>query len=272
MKHLYSVVRAGVLVGVLAGPAAAQTKRDVYDISVELDQRANSPTRNTALGRELYELPITWVQHTPVPGVLTALSGQRFRVSELRYNAALHLLEARDSTGRHLWAPQELRAFEFNDGHTGRRFLAQRVRNRHADYDFVELLSAEPGGPLIVAAQHIFLHKDEVRDPVLRTVVTPAVNQLVYDLVWATPNSSYHSLQLKEKIVLRLFGHQAPAIAAYARQQKLSYEDLTDVLNMVNYSTIPLSPSCRPSGAGRARSRAASSWGSGHRRTAGPRR
>lgn len=235
MRHLYCICGAGLLAGVLAGPVAAQTKRDVYDIGVELAQQATSPTRHSALRREWYELPATWVQYTPVPGVLLTQAGQRFRVTELRYNAALHLLEARDSTGKHLWAPQELRGFEFNDGHTDRRFLAQPVRNRHADHDFVELLSAEPGGPLIVAAQHIFLHKDEVRDPVLRTVVTPAVNQLVYDLVWATPNSPYRSLQLKEKLVLRLFGNQAPAMAAYARQQKLRYEELSDVLQLVNY-------------------------------------
>jgi hypothetical protein len=238
MQHLYLVSGISLFVGLLSTPAVAQTKRDLYDIGVELDQQATSPTRNAAMGRELYAQPGTWVQYTPVQGVLTSLVGQRFRVTELRYNAALHLLEARDSTGKHLWTPRELRGFEFNDGHTERRFLAQYVRNRHADYDFVELLSAEPGGPLIVAAQHIFLHKDEVRDPVLRTIITPPINQLVYDLVWATPNSQYRSFQLTEKLVLRLFGHQAGAIAAYARQQQLHYEKLPDVLRMVDYYNV----------------------------------
>jgi hypothetical protein len=219
----------------VANPAPAQTARDLYDLTNDLRQQATSASRLASQNRALFELEQTWLMPTPVPGVLTIATGQRRRASALRYNVALHLVEAQDSTGWHVWDAVELRGFEVGMGRARRQFIAQDVRNRYAHRDFIELLSAEPTGPLIVGAQHVFHHEEELRDPVLRVVTRPAVNQVVYELVWGISNAPYRTLQLKEKLVLRLFGNSAGDVAAYARQEQLRYEDLNDVLRMVNY-------------------------------------
>ena len=236
MSHRF-LLALGLLA--LAGPAQAQTARDLTEISMDLYQAANSTTRMDRINREMYDDPVSWLIYENQPGVLYTAKGQRVRVPALRYNPALHLVEARDSTGKQLWNPETLSGFEFGSGTGRRQFRVLPVRNRDVNKDFVEVLTADPKGQLMLGAEHVFIHEDQQLHPVLKTVIKPAVNQVVYDAVVGYNTLPPTPLRpigtLREKTVLRLFGSYAGQVAAYARQNHLNYEALADVLRMANY-------------------------------------
>ena len=223
----------------LAGAAHAQTARDLTEISMDLHQAANSSSRLDRLNREMYDDPVSWLIYENQAGVLVTAQGQRVRVPALRYNPALHLVEARDSTGKKLWNMESLQGFEFGSGPARRQFRVLPVRNRGVDRDFVEVLTDDPKGQLVIAAEHIFVHEDEQRHPVLKTLIKPAVNQVVYDALVGYNTLPPTPLKpigpLREKTVLRLFGNHSSQMATYARQNALNYESLADVLRMANH-------------------------------------
>ena len=222
----------------LAGAAHAQTARDLTEISMDLHQAAMSTARMERLNREMFDQPVTWLEYDARPGTLITTTGKRLPVKALRYNVALHVVEARDSTGKRLWGPDGLRGFEFGNGPGRRQFQSLPVRNRDVNQDFVEVLTVDADGQLILGAEHAFVHEDEQLHPVLKTVLKPAVNQVVYDVVSAPvtqPQTPLRPLTLGRKQVLKVFGNRERELEIYALKNNLNYEALADVLKMANY-------------------------------------
>ena len=224
----------------LAGPACAQaqTGRELTELGMDLYQRANAPDALARMRKDLVNAPEAYLVALDQPGTLVLPDRRRARVPAMKYNVALHLLEARDSTGSHVWPPGSLDGFYLGRGAEARHFRTYPVRNGSTKTDFVEVLTVDDDSPLVLAVQHVYLHEDAVLDPILRTETRKArteIGQVVLAGAGALPREPLRPLQLNERAVLRLFGAQAAAVQAFVAKEHLSYTDLTQVLRMVEY-------------------------------------
>ena len=221
-----------------AVPAQAQAARDLYDISTALYQNANSPNALARRQKELAESPDAYLVAIDQPGTLVLANKRRRAVPALRYNVALNLLEAQDSTGRHLWPPGSLDGFYLGRDPDARHFRSCLVRDGGRLLTFVEVLTATDTAPLVLGVQHTYRHTDAEIHPVLRTETKKKLTEITQTVV-AGPggdgNQELRPLTLNERAVLRLFGPRAPQVAQYAARENLGYTDLAQVLRMVEY-------------------------------------
>ena len=103
----------------------------------------------------------------------------------------------------------------------------------------MEVLTTQPNPPLVLALAHRYLHEDAEMHPVLHTEMRPARSVVGQSIVAGpgTPNNKtpLRELTLTQKNVLKLFGPEAAAVAAYAVRQKLAYTDLGQVLQLFDF-------------------------------------
>ena len=163
---------------------------------------------------------------------------RRVRVPALRYNVALRLLEAQDSTGRHVWPPGSLDGFYLGRGPDARHFRSYAVRDGSTRTDCVEVLTVDDDSPLVLAVWHAYVHTDAEVDPILRTETRKArteIGQTVLAGMGQPAPATLRPLALNQRSLERLFGTHAAAVAAFARQEQLRYTDLAQAMRMMEY-------------------------------------
>jgi hypothetical protein len=235
-----------LLACVAAQPARAQTARDLTEIDMDIYQRANEPGALLKYRRELALSPLAYVVPMPQPGLLVLPNNRRIRVPSLRYNVAVGVVEATDSTGAHMWPPGSLRDFYIGRGGNARHFQTATVRNGTTKRDFVEVLTSAENSPVVLALQHAFIHEDAVVDPVLHTEKRKERNEIGQTVLYgfgATPKEPLRVLMMNRKNVLKLFGDKAAQVDAYATKEKLDLTDLGQVLRAVEYYNLVASKS-----------------------------
>ncbi|MBO2012277.1 hypothetical protein [Hymenobacter negativus] len=217
--------------------AHAQAQRDLTEIGLDLYQRANSPDALARMRKDLVNAPEAYLISTDQPGTLVLLDKRRVRIPAMKYNVALHLLEARDSTGSHVWPPGSLDGFYLGRGPDARHFRSLSVRVGSTKTDFVEVLTPNDNSPVILGLQHHYLHEDAQLDPILRTETKAARTEIGQVIVAGLGQSKepLRELSLNEKNVTKLFVPFASDVQAYAAKQHLSYTTLPDVLHLVEY-------------------------------------
>ncbi|WP_046245319.1 hypothetical protein [Hymenobacter terrenus] len=228
----------GLILGLLAAPAHAQAARDLTDIGLELYQRANAPNALERMRKDLIDAPEAYLVAIDQPGTLVLLTKRRIRVPALKYNVALHLVEAQDSTGSHVWPVGSIDGFYMGQGSDARHFRSCLVRDGSLKKDFVEILTEGDAPPIVLGVQHVYFHEDAAIDPVLRTETRKArtaINQVVLTGPGASPQEPLRPVTLNQRGVTRLFGPHAAEVQAYATKEHLSYTDLGQVLRIVEY-------------------------------------
>lgn len=236
-KRGASLLLAGLLLAASA-QAQSQTGRDLAELGMDLYQRANSPDALARMRKDLVNAPEAYLVSVDQPGTLVLLDKRRVRVPALKYNVALRLLEARDSTGSHVWPPGSLDGFYLGLGNEARHFRSRVVRNGSTRLDFVEVLTQSDASPLVLALQHSYLHEDAQLDPILHTETRPARTEIGQTVLTGTDlvaKEPLRAVTLSQKSVTQLFGSRAPEVAAWAAKQHLGYTDLGQVLQMVEY-------------------------------------
>jgi hypothetical protein len=234
----------GLAVALLPLTALAQTAdgtRDLSDIGMDIYRRANSPDALLKYNKDLAMAPHAYVVPMPQPGVLVLPNGRRVRVPSLRYNVAVGIVEATDSTGAHVWPPGSLREFYIGRGADARHFQTAMVRNGSTKQDFVEVLTGANKSLVILALQHAFLHEDAVFDPVLRVEKRKERNEIGQTVLYGSatmPKEPLRPLVMNRKNVLKLFGDKAAQVDAYATKEKLDLTDLGPVLRAVEYYNL----------------------------------
>ena len=212
---------------------------DLTNMASTVYQRANTPEAIARMRKDLVAAPEAYVVGMDMPGTLVMPDLRRYRVRALKYNVALRLLEATDSTGSHVWPPGSLDGFYLGQAREARHFRTYAVKLGSTQPDFVEVLTTQPNPPLVLALAHRYLHEDAEIDPILRTEKRPARTVIGQNIMAGpgipTSKEPLRELILNQKNVLRLFGAEAPAVAAYATRQKLAYTDLGQVLQMFDF-------------------------------------
>ncbi|UOQ98748.1 hypothetical protein MUN81_04465 [Hymenobacter sp. 5317J-9] len=243
MKLSVIALLAGLVLaaGAVTAPVRAQSQPDLGDIGLQIYQRANSPGALERMRKDLINAPEAYLVSVEQPGVLVLPNKRRIRVPAMRYNVALHLLEARDSTGSHVWPPGSLDGFYLGQGADVRHFRTFVVRNGNTQRDFVEVLTRDDDAFLILAVLHHYVHEDAQYDPVLNTVSRPArteIGQVVVAGSGVKPQEPLRAVSLNQREIPRLFGTRAAQVEAYAAKEHLSYTDLGQVLRMVEYYNL----------------------------------
>ena len=221
-------------------PAHAQmvSGRDVVDMSNDIFLRANSPDALAKMRKDLVNAPEAYLISIEQPGTLVLADKRRVRIPAMKYNVALHLLEVRDSTGSHVWPPGSLDGFYLGRGADTRHFRSLLVRVGSTQMDFVEVLTPAENSPIVLGLKHKYIHEDAQLDPILRTVSKPArteIGQIVVAGPGKNPKEPLRELILNQRNVERLFGAGAAPVAAYAAKEHLAYDNLPQVLHLVEY-------------------------------------
>ena len=231
-----------LLAAPLLAPAQSGTNALLLNAYTELNNalylEANSPEALARMRKDLVAAPEAYLVSVPQPGTLLFSPVRRIKVTQVRYNVALRLLEATDSTGSHVWPPGSLYGFELGRRTDVRHFRTHLVKTGSTRLEFVEQLTVDEAPPLLLALQHRYVHEDAVMDPILHTEKLAArtvIGQVVLAGPGTDPKIPLRELPLTERNVLKLFGDKADALKTYAKQQHLNYTDLNDVLKLVEY-------------------------------------
>ena len=172
------------------------------------------------------------------PGALRTFDGRYRPVPGLRYHAGLHVLQAKDSVDTettHIWPVGSLRGFDVGEaGGKGpdapRRFRPRLVKEGSAGTrrDFVEVLTAVDGGPLLLA----WLYSAGADAPAGRLSLAPVLLVGPGSTASADP---LRPIDLSQSAVLKLFGARAEAVKSFATTQNLSYDRPADVARMIDH-------------------------------------
>ncbi|RYU77976.1 hypothetical protein [Hymenobacter persicinus] len=171
-------------------------------------------------------------------GTLWTAGGEKHSVAALRYNIALRLVEVRDPTtpaGVSVLPVGGLRGFTLGaEGKRGSHTFETRTVGRSADSrNFFETLTA---GPLQLFLLHTIDEKAANWIAAYNIETRPAsVSRGVQLFAGQAGQGAVQELALKRKSVEKLFGAQAPQVAAYAAEKKLDYEQVPDLVMLVDY-------------------------------------
>lgn len=171
-------------------------------------------------------------------GTVWLANGEQRAVAALRYNIALRLVEMRDVNvpGGVVVAPVgSLRGFTLGtSGPAGTHTFEARSENRVANSrNFFEVLTP---GPLQLLLLHSIDNKDANWIAAYNLETRPASVGRITQLFVAKPGqTNVDELPLKRKSVEKLFGPQAAKVATYATEKKLSYEQVPDLVWLVEY-------------------------------------
>ncbi|GAA3943524.1 hypothetical protein [Hymenobacter algoricola] len=173
-----------------------------------------------------------------LPGTLWLPGGEKAPVAALRYNLALRLVEVRDPTipaGVRIVPVGSLRGFTLGaEGKAGSRSFEARSVDRSANSrNFFEVLNA---GALQLLLLHTLDEKAANWIAAYNLETRPASIGRVTRLFVARPGQQLvEELPLKRKAAEKLFGDKATQVAAYAAGKNLSYEQVPDLVWMVDY-------------------------------------
>ncbi|AMJ64112.1 hypothetical protein [Hymenobacter sp. PAMC 26628] len=238
--------------GLLSRPARAQSglnSKDLEDISHgRPTSTQNLNQANTADERALAaEAAHVAHYYDPdwVPGALLPIKGEAQPVPGLRYNLVHHWVEAQDPTvpgGVRLYPVGSLRGFVLNNapGRPGHRFGAYRVGGAGR-----LLLEELTEGPVRLLLGYDLELVGAVRNAAIGVETQAAQFRRTSELYVATPARPLaQPLALGQRAVLRLFGAAEGDMALYARQHTLRYDNLTDVVQLVDHfnATMPPGP------------------------------
>ncbi|GAA4003479.1 hypothetical protein GCM10022408_13810 [Hymenobacter fastidiosus] len=173
------------------------------------------------------------------PGTLRTAGGETVGVAAVRYNVARRLVEVRDSGG-----PAGLRIVPvgglrgFTPGAAGKpgshTFETRPVSRAANGRNFFEVLT--PGPLQILLLLHTLEEKSANWIAAYNLETRPAsVNRLTRLFVAKPGQHGVEELPLKRKAGAKLFGRQAPRVAAYATEKKLRYEQVPDLVWLVAY-------------------------------------
>ncbi len=227
------------LLATAQGGASSALMNAYTEIGNAVYLQANTPEALARMRKDLVAAPEAYLISVPQSGALLLNPVRHVKVTKARYNVALRLLEATDSTGSHVWPPGSLYGFELGGpGGDVRHFRTHLVRTGSTRLEFVEKLTLSEAPPVLLALQHNYLHEDAVLDPVLHTEKMAArtvIGQVVLAGPGTDPKAPLRELTLSEKNVLKLFGDKAASVKEYAAKQHLTYVGLEDVLKLVEY-------------------------------------
>ncbi|MGI4883995.1 MAG: hypothetical protein ACRYFR_03440 [Janthinobacterium lividum] len=176
-----------------------------------------------------------------VPGALLPIKGEPQPVPGLRYNLVHHWVEVQDATvpgGVRLYPVGSLRGFVLNNaaGRPGHRFGAYRVGGEGR-----LLLEELTEGPVLLLLGYDLELVGAVRNAAIGVETQAAQFRRTSELYVATPaRPQAQKMALGQRAVLHLFGAAEGDMALYAQQHTLHYDNLTDVVRLVDhFNTTP---------------------------------
>ncbi|OGX92014.1 hypothetical protein [Hymenobacter coccineus] len=236
--------------GLASRPARAQSglnSKDLEDISHgRPTSTQNLNQANTADERALTaEAAHVAHYYNPdwVPGALLPIKGEPQAAPGLRYNLVHHWVEAQDATvpgGVRLYLVGSLRGFVLNNapGQAGHRFGAYRVGGAGR-----LLLEELTEGPVRLLLGYDLELVGAVRNAAIGVETQAAQFRRTSELYVATPaRAQAQKMALSQRAVLRLFGAAEGDMALYAQQHNLHYDNLTEVVRLVDHFNSSLTP------------------------------
>ncbi|MCC2548882.1 hypothetical protein LJY25_20705 [Hymenobacter sp. BT175] len=215
-------------------------ERDMDDVVARLYRDANNPDRLRDLANEAASSPQAYLVPVWQPGTLLTISRNTRPAPGLRYNVARQLLELKDSVGGlRVFPVGSLRGFTIGESSNARTFRTRLTRGTGSSSGraFVEIFTEQPDGPLVLALAHRFVDKPAEMHPILR-VETQKARREIGQLLLAGPGQdaqgALRPLELNERSVLKLFGPASAQLREYAAKNSLRYEELADVMKLVN--------------------------------------
>lgn len=205
--------------------------------------RANEANKAAVEAEEAH--PIHYFTPDWRPGQVVGIDGRAQAVPGMRYNIVHRWLEVKDAT-----VPGGLRVLPVG---SIRDFVLADVPGQPA-YTFGTYLSAGNDGRLFLqeltpaGPVHLLVRFDveviaPVRNVALAVDLQPGQERQYTRLYVAEPlRPEARELPLTQKAILRLFGSQAPQMAAYATQKQLRYADLADMARLVEHYNSTASP------------------------------
>ncbi len=232
----------------LARAQAGLNTKDLEDISHSRPTSTQNLNRTDADEARAVAAEATHTAHyyNPdwVPGTILAIEGEAKPVLGLRYNLVHHWVEVQDPTvpgGVRLYPLGSLRGFVLNNapGRPGHRFGAYRIRNGTGRLLLEELTD----GPVRLLMGYDLELVEAVRNAAVGLETQPAQFRRIAALYVATPaRAQAQELALGQHAVLRLFGTGDGAMALYAQQHALRYDNLSNVVQLVDHYNATVSP------------------------------
>ncbi|QIL76270.1 hypothetical protein [Hymenobacter sp. HDW8] len=171
-------------------------------------------------------------------GTLLFTNEQALAVPAMRFNMAMRLVEVQDPTaegGIRIIPAASIRGFILGPaGKNGQAFEVQSYRS--ASYSGKNFFESLNQGPVRLFLLHEVVERPAARNEALG-VETRAAQYLrsTQPYVLRAGQERVEPLSLTKKAVLRLFNEKAPQIEAYASQNNLSYEQLPNVVRMMEH-------------------------------------
>ena len=240
--------------GLISRPARAQAglnSKDLEDISHGRPTSTQNLNQANTAAEQALAAAAAHVAHyyDPdwVPGSLLPIKGEPQPVPGLRYNLVHHWVEVRDATvpgGVRLYPVGSLRGFVLNNapGRLGHRFGAYRVGGAGR-----LLLEELTEGPVRLLLGYDLELVGAVRNVAIGVETQAAQFRRTSELYVAIPTRPLaqplaQPLALSQRTVLHLFGAAAGDMALYAQQHSLRYDNLTEVVQLVDHFNATLLP------------------------------
>jgi hypothetical protein len=236
--------------GLVSRPVRAQSglnSKDLEDISHgRPTSTQNLNQANTADERALAAEAARVVHYYDpdwTPGSLLPIKGEPQPTPGLRYNLVHHWVEAQDPAvpgGVRLYPVGSLRGFVLNNapGRPGHRFGAYRVGGEGR-----LLLEELTEGPVRLLLGYDLELVGSVRNAAVGVETQAAQFRRTSELYVATPaRAQAQKMALGQRAVLRLFGAAEGDMTLYAQQHSLRYDNLTDVVRLVDHFNATLPP------------------------------
>ena len=223
--------------------------RDLNDVANNRPYSALNLNRADAASRGAAEAeaahPIHYFTPNWQPGQILRIEGPPQVVPGMRYNIVHRWLEVKDATvpgGLRVLPVGSIRGFVLTDapGQPAYQFGAY-LGPRQDGRLFMQELT--PAGPVNLLVRFDVESIAPLRNSALAVDIQPGQERQFTRLyVFEPTHPEARELLLTQKAVLKIFGTQAPQMAAYAAQKQLRYSDLPDVAKMVEYYNSTLLP------------------------------
>ena len=216
--------------------------RDLRDVANDRYFSALNLNRSTAasLAAAATEAqhPLHYYDPAWRPGTVVGPDGQSRTAPGVRYNLVQYWLEVQDPTvpgGLRVLPVGSFRGFTLvaAGSEPERQFGAYRGPGPNGRLVLEELTRF---GPVRLLLRHEVEFVPAVQNMALHLETSPAKEQRFSSLyAVGTGQPGAQPLPLARKAVLRLFGPDAPALASYAADHRLNFDNLTDVTRLVEH-------------------------------------
>ena len=193
----------------------------------------------------LLPLMLTWQ-----PGQILGIDGAPQAVPGMRYNIVRRWLEVKDATvpgGLRVLPVGSIRGFMLADAPGQPAYQFGAYLGPHQDGRLF-LQELTPAGPVHLLVRFDIETIAPLRNSALAVDLQPGQERQFTRLyVFEPTHPEARELALTQKAVLKIFGPQAPQMAAYANQKQLRYSDLADVAKLVEHynSIVPPAPASK---------------------------